>query len=182
MQVYIAIFIFFINILLWFWFFIAFTKKYAPERVLERIRIEVNKLITSINNETDRDVNLIESRIKGLKTLIQEADKRINISETEIKKRETSSKVLESLTTPKTEISKNAIQQKLSVYETNKVNSSGSLDKDELVITQNPLPINNSQQAEILRLAELGFEENEIATELKLPVGEVSFIINLSKM
>ncbi|MGL4986484.1 MAG: hypothetical protein ACRC5H_05010 [Treponemataceae bacterium] len=202
MQFFITILIFTINILLWFWFFIAFKKKYSPEKVLEQIRIEVEKLIISINNETDRDVTLIESRIKGLKKLIQEADKRMHVSNNELKKRQTEQNILEALNNTPVPQKKTAVQQKLSFYETDYAEKqiyekdiSESIDiavqestvdtkkpQDQLVITKNPLPQNNSKLEEILRLADLGLEEQSIATKLGIPIGEVNFIINLSKI
>jgi hypothetical protein len=86
-----------LNILLWLFFFIQFKKKYSPKNVLAKIKQEVDKLLVEINRETDRDISLLEARIRGLKTLMDEADRRIALAEQEEKKRGKEQQVLQQL-------------------------------------------------------------------------------------
>lgn len=62
--------------------------RFAANRVLKDLRIEVDKLIIDLGRETDRDVAILESRIKNLRELIDEADRRILVSNREGVKRE----------------------------------------------------------------------------------------------
>ncbi|GMO61984.1 MAG: hypothetical protein Ta2A_08380 [Treponemataceae bacterium] len=70
-----------LNIVLWLIFFVHLRKKFSSESVLRDIRIEVNKVLTEIQVECDRDITVIDARIKGLKSLIEEADKRIKTAQ-----------------------------------------------------------------------------------------------------
>ncbi len=77
------------NIALWLYFFRKYRTRFSPEHILRDIRVEVDKLITEISREADRDISLLEGRIRGLKSLIEEADRRIALGNRETSKRET---------------------------------------------------------------------------------------------
>ncbi len=85
------------NIFLWIFFFATFKKKFSPDTILAQIKAEVNKLIIEINQGTYRDITLLESRMKGLKALIEEADRRTLLADKEEGKRLREQAVLESL-------------------------------------------------------------------------------------
>lgn len=55
--------------------------------ILTEIRDEVNKLLKSIDETTDRDISLIEEREKRLKSLLEEIEKRLNVYIREMDKR-----------------------------------------------------------------------------------------------
>jgi hypothetical protein len=63
-----------------FLYFRAYLKRrISPEGLLEDYRDEVNKLIADIDAATDRDAYLVEERIKSLKSLMEEVDKKIGV-------------------------------------------------------------------------------------------------------
>lgn len=69
-------------------FYRVLRSRFSSNRVLKDVRIEVDKLIIDLGRETDRDVAILESRIKNLRELIDEADRRILVSNREGVKRE----------------------------------------------------------------------------------------------
>ncbi|AEE16576.1 hypothetical protein [Treponema brennaborense] len=76
-----------INVALWLFFFVRFKKRFSPAKILEEIKVEVDKLIIEISRETDRDITLIDARIKGLKALIEEANRCTALATGELDKR-----------------------------------------------------------------------------------------------
>jgi len=65
-------------------FFFFYVKWYIKRRtsaveLLAEYRSEVYKLIAEIDASTDRDSQLVEDRIKKLKSILEETDKRINV-------------------------------------------------------------------------------------------------------
>lgn len=75
-----------LNIVLWFIFFVRFTKLFTTDDIVERTRTEMNRLVRDINNHAARDIDLIEDRINRLKALVSEADKKIQLMEQELEK------------------------------------------------------------------------------------------------
>ena len=75
-----------LNLILWLFFYFKFKKTYSPKKVLENIASEVDKLLIEINNTTDRDLSLIESKIYTLREVIAQADKRVMLLEKEQEK------------------------------------------------------------------------------------------------
>lgn len=80
-----------LNMLFWALSFLYFrsylARKTGPERILSDFRDEVDKLIAEIDSATDRDSSLIEDRIKSLRTLLDEADRRIASYSREVERR-----------------------------------------------------------------------------------------------
>ena len=76
-----------INIFLWFVFFKKFTKLFSTDDIIENTRSELNKMILDVNRNAERDITIIEDRIRTLKDIIAEADKRVALAQTEIQKR-----------------------------------------------------------------------------------------------
>jgi len=54
-------------------------RKTSSERLLTEFRTEVDKLIADIDAITDRDQLLVEERIKTLRGILEDVDKRINV-------------------------------------------------------------------------------------------------------
>jgi hypothetical protein len=51
----------------------------SQERILAEMREEVNGILKSINETTDRDISLIEEREKTLRNLLEEIEKRLKV-------------------------------------------------------------------------------------------------------
>lgn len=94
----IVIIIFFIlNIILWIVFFIKLKKQYSPDVVLHEIKNEVEKLLIEINRVADQDITIIESRIKSLRNMIEEADKRTTLADSVENTKKREKKILKQL-------------------------------------------------------------------------------------
>jgi hypothetical protein len=68
-----------ISIVSFFYFNSYLKQRTGQERILAEFREEVNNIIKSIAETTDRDISLIEDREKKLKTLLEEVDKRLGL-------------------------------------------------------------------------------------------------------
>ncbi len=62
-------------------------RRTGVERILSDLREETNKLIAEIDAATDRDVTLVEDRVKALRALIEDADKRVSTFTREVERR-----------------------------------------------------------------------------------------------
>jgi len=56
-------------------------------RILAEMREEVNSILVSINETTDRDISLIEEREKNLKALLEDIEKRLKVYVREVEVR-----------------------------------------------------------------------------------------------
>jgi hypothetical protein len=73
-------------------FFFVYFRAYlrrrtGPEQLLAEFREEVNKLIAEIDAATDKDALLVEERIKTLRSILEEVDKRISVHIREVDRR-----------------------------------------------------------------------------------------------
>lgn len=80
----IAAFFCVLNICLWCTFFLKFRKLFSTDDIVSSTREQIEKLISDMNNNTARDINLIEDRIKQLKLAAAEADRHIEVAKHEI--------------------------------------------------------------------------------------------------
>ena len=92
-----SIIIFAVNLILWIFLFRKFKKQFSSDAILENIRLEIDKLLTEINRETDRDLTLVDGKIAELKKVMEDAERRINLAITEENKKQNEKKVLSSI-------------------------------------------------------------------------------------
>ena len=82
-------------------FFIYFQsylrRKTGSRDVLKDYREEVNKLIAEIDSATERDAYLVEERIKSLKVILEELDKKIAVYVREFERRRSTETVYNAL-------------------------------------------------------------------------------------
>jgi len=73
-----------------FFYFRSYLKRRtAAERILAELREEVNKILKSIDETTERDISLIEERENNLKNLLGEIDKRFKVYIRELEQKRT---------------------------------------------------------------------------------------------
>jgi len=72
-----------INIALWIVFTVRFKRLFSADDVIEKTKAEMDNMIRDINNNTVRAIDIIDDRTKRLKRLIEEADKRIALAQSE---------------------------------------------------------------------------------------------------
>ncbi|MDR2020761.1 MAG: hypothetical protein LBQ14_08365 [Treponema sp.] len=75
------------SLLLCGFFFIYIRRRTGAERLLAEFREEVDKLIAEIDAVTDRDARLVEDRVKTLRALLEDADRRITLYARELNRR-----------------------------------------------------------------------------------------------
>jgi len=68
-----------ISVFSFFYFKSYLKRRTSQERILSELQEEVNFILKSINETTERDITLIEGREKDLKSLLEEIDKRLKI-------------------------------------------------------------------------------------------------------
>ena len=86
-----------INIALWIVFTVRFKRLFSADDVIEKARTEMDRMIRDINNHTVRAIDIIDDRTKQLKRLIEEADRRIALAQSEEAKKESLSALRDTL-------------------------------------------------------------------------------------
>ena len=80
-----------VSLVLWSVSFIYFrsfiSRRTSSRRILSDFRDEVGKLVAEIDAATDRDLQLVEDRMKALRSLLDEADKRLGTMRREMDRR-----------------------------------------------------------------------------------------------
>jgi DNA repair exonuclease SbcCD ATPase subunit len=72
-----SLFAFIISVFSFFYFKSYLKRRTGQERILSELQEEVNSILRSINEITERDITLIEEREKELKSLLAEIEKRL---------------------------------------------------------------------------------------------------------
>ncbi len=136
--------------------------KLQKANVIIELESEVNDLVLELNQTADRNINILEEKIKTLTRLLHDADKRIKILGTESDKIKTETVVYNQL---------------------GKIN--GAQYPEEKTFAQEQKPQITKQAVEknkkgiIVELHNNGFTSPVIATRVGLTVGEVELIISL---
>jgi hypothetical protein len=140
-------------------------RKTAPQEILEDYREEVNKLIFEIDAATERDAYLVEERIKSLKNMLEELDKKIEVYVREFERRRNTETVYNSL-------GRNA-KPAASPPEPR----SPEAGKAPAPENPGPAPETRPLKEQVAGLAARGFSPDTIAARLKISISEVELII-----
>ncbi|MDR2103957.1 MAG: hypothetical protein LBP42_07645 [Treponema sp.] len=165
-------------------------RRTGQKRILEEFREEVNKLIAVIDDATDRDARLVEERVKSLKALLADVDKRVGAYTQEIDRRHVQEKAyaelgkarLAAAVEEKAEGKKKAPPQKLEAEEGVKA------EKPPPPITplvQAPRETESkplSLEEQVKKLARAGFSANVIAARLGVSISEVELVLAISQL
>jgi len=179
-----------LNLLAMFLFYIFLKSRFSQKRILNELRSEVDTLIIDLGREADRDVAILESRIKNLRSLIDEADKRILIAGKETLQRQEESDILQRIQKPVAppEIKKSEtpqIQQNIEVQAPPEIMP---LQEPVRIYTR-PRIINSEKKIEpfvpaqerVIDMARQGFSAEMISGNLSLSLGEVELIIDMNR-
>lgn len=90
------------NCLAMFLFYRFLRSRFSQKRLLGELRSEVDRLIVDLGREADRDVAVLESRVQSLRSLIDEADRRILVAGKESARRQEEADVLRRIQEPTT--------------------------------------------------------------------------------
>ena len=179
----------FVNIILWLFMFFYFKKKFSSQEILENIRQEVDKLLIEISRETDRDLSLVEDKMKALKELIDTADQRIKTAKKEQKKQKKEeaaiNKIQEMANTQEYVYEQPVftVGDAVSRYKENVGSSYGVVEEksqtkeikqaDDFSKQEKPV------REKILELWKLGFEPERISEKLSVSLTEIRMVIDM---
>jgi hypothetical protein len=179
-------------------------RRTGQERILSEFKEEVSKLIAEIDVATDRDATLIEDRIKALKALLDDVDKRIMLYDQELAKRRANEDAYAELGRRRlveARINGLAVQNNSATPPVNEesVQSSpkeeqragsglasgaegGEKDADEAPPAIHHAPAEQKSMLEqIAELSRAGFSSNLIATRLGMSISEVELAIAIAE-
>ena len=131
-------------------------KRTSFDGILKDVREEVNRLLQRIDEITDKDISLIEDREKGLKSLLEETDRRLAALNRELARRTNAEKAYRKL-------------GKYTVIENAKPPPE----------TAPPLAEEQSQEDELRELARSGFSPQIIASRLGISISEAELAVAL---
>ncbi|WP_191014703.1 hypothetical protein [Treponema zioleckii] len=72
--------IFIVNISLWVVLIVKFKRLFSTDDIISSTRAELTKMLADVNRNTDRDLMLMEDKIKELKAVIAEADRHLSVA------------------------------------------------------------------------------------------------------
>ena len=75
-----------LSVVSFFYFKSYLRRRTGQEHILSEIRDEIDSLLKTIDNTTERDISLVEERERKLKSLLEEADKRLRNYSAEVNK------------------------------------------------------------------------------------------------
>jgi len=134
--------------------------KLRPDSILDQIRREINSLVVELNQTTDRNVSLIEERVRSLNALLNQADRRIGVMKREVEQQESAGQTY------------NDILKKMSARKKKE-------QEEEQAEPSAPVELPASRREQVLDLHRKGIASNIIAARVGSTVGEVELIISL---
>jgi len=188
--------IFIILTALWFFLFFYFRwyikKRTSVSGQLEEYRAEVIKLNAEINSVTDRNLTLIEDKVKKLKELLEEADKRVSVYAGELEKSRRGEALYTSLgrgirAALKTEEAP-AASPLLSPVRPHDVSITPSVPPPvkPAQTAQEPPPSKPPSKSQIRSSIDLllneGLSPEQVASRLDISIAEVNLAVNLRKV
>lgn len=88
-AIFVAAFFCVLNLCLWGVFFIKFKKIFSTDDIITSTREEMERMISDINHNAGRNIELIEDRIKQLKVVVAEADRHVELAKHELEAQKT---------------------------------------------------------------------------------------------
>lgn len=137
-------------------------KKINPDNLLNEINEEINHVLIQLNNVTDRNIGLLESRITSLKEILEQVDKKITYYHKEMKKAEAEPIVYSHLVKKKPG------------------NSAQYVALKEPEVKEVDKPKVKPMKTQVLELYRQGFSPDVIASRTGVALGEVELIISLT--
>lgn len=136
--------------------------KLQKANVIKELESEVNDLVLEFNQTADRNINILEEKIKTLTNILHDADKRIKILGTESEKIK----------------SEPVTYNQLGQINGNQISADTTLIQEKKKQSPKQL-VETNKKDRIVELHNNGFTSPVIATRVGLTVGEVELIISL---
>lgn len=159
---------------------IVLRSRFSSSRILADLRSEVDRLITDLGREADRDVELLEGRIRQLREFIAEADSRILLERRETDKRERARDLEREL----------AVPPPAKAAETNAPRVTDKAERPEPITVYTKPIVRRSENRldpviplseKVLDMARRGISAEMIAATLAVSLGEVELIIDMNR-
>lgn len=167
-----ALFLLISNLLAMAVHWLILRSRFSEKKILADLREEVDRLVTDLGREADRDVELLEGRIRLLRELMAETDSRILLGRREEEKRERSLHVESTLASPPPAAEPSpAVKPSEPIMVYTKPIIKRSERQIEPVIPM---------QERVLDMARKGISADMIASTLALSQGEVQLIIDMN--
>ncbi len=187
MSSFIAIALIILNCAFMFAFYLRLKSRFSANRILREIREEIDKLVLDLGRETDRDVALLESRIKGLRALIDEADRRVLVADREEEKRQRSGKVIDRLDTRAAPEAGTVTDRPRPATESRPTTESPGRQEPVTIYTR-PTVVRSERQIQpvvplrerVLEMARKDISPEMIASTLSMSLGEIELILDMN--
>ncbi|MCF7928007.1 MAG: hypothetical protein K9L68_03230 [Spirochaetales bacterium] len=140
-------------------------QRVRPAALIDRIRSDIEEIVTELNRTTDRNITLVEERIQRLNSMLERADKKLAMLEKETDRNETSSRTYSQIL----EESRKQSRQKNDRQEEKSDRKKEPTDQEKKA----------NHRSEVIDLYRKGLSSDLIATRLGTTVGEVELIISL---
>jgi hypothetical protein len=82
-----ALFLITLNLLFWLIFLNRFKKLFSTADIINQARLEMKAMIDDVNRITSRNIDIIEEKIRKLKSASAEAERKITLAQTELEKK-----------------------------------------------------------------------------------------------
>jgi len=143
------------------------------KRVLKEIRSQVNELVSEFDRVADRNISIIEDRVRQIESLIGDADKRIRLLGEKSNESESHKKVYSDLK-KKMPLVPNSLDRR--------AKKSTVIDSQpELFVEDGKVDVEQSMKSKVVNLFNKGISSKEIASKLGITIGEVELVISLRK-
>ena len=175
-------------IFIFFYFKWYIKTRTSDTKLLDEYRTEVNRLIVEINAATDRDTQLVEERIKTLKTILDDTDKRISVYIRELEKSRTGEALYTSLgrgiraaLNTQAESAPPPEKKEAPKLRAARQDSGTPPESSRETAAQPPprAPSKRQIRAQIDAMVEQGLPSAEIASRLEISLMEVEIAMNL---
>jgi len=193
-QLYISIFCLVFCFVFFFYIKWYIKHKISDSEILAKSRIEVYRLNAEINAVTERNITLIEDRIKTLKEILEDTDKRVKVYVQELDRSRTGEALYSSLgkgiraalkTSP--EIPHEAVHRSAPVQELSSQTPKLSLVRQERAETNVSAPAPSAMKppskkqirSQIDELIKENLSPADIASRLGISIAEVDLAMNL---
>jgi hypothetical protein len=137
----------------------------SENEILAEYRNEAYKLIAEINSVTDRDFMLVEDRIKKLKTILEETDKRVSVYARELERSRSGEALYRNLG--------RGIRDAL------KTEEPPQMEKPLETTPPTIKPSRRQIRSQIEALAFQGVSPHDIASRLNISLSEVDLALNI---
>lgn len=159
---------------------IILRSRFSEKKILADLREEVDRLVTDLGREADRDVELLEGRIRLLRELIAETDSRILLGRREAEKRERAVRVENTLSVPVPPVAPRDNNPAPPLQPEKRNEPIMVYTKPMITRSERPIEPLIPMHEKVLDMARKGISAEMIASTLALSQGEVELIIDMN--